>query len=298
VAEVHLDGVHLDDVHRDDVRVDVGVAGVGTGEVSVRGVPVRFVVVGHGERDVLLVHGSGAHRWWWYLVTPRLVAAGLRVIALDLSGHGESGHRPHYDAEVWGAELLAVLAEAGSTRPLAVGHSLGGRLTVLTAGAHPDAFAGLVLLDTPLRPPPSYRAAVAAGRLERPRRERRYPSRAEIVSRFRLVPTQPEPPAEVMRTLAEHGVRELAGEWTWRHDQGRMPAFYDPELLVAAGGLRLPLCYVYGGGSALVADDEAEFIRAHVPGEVRVVRVPDGHHHLALDHPAECAAAIIESAGR
>jgi pimeloyl-ACP methyl ester carboxylesterase len=265
------------------------------GEVVVRGVPVRYAVAGWGERDVLLVHGSGAHRWWWHPLVPHLVAAGRRVISFDLSGHGDSGHRPEYDAEVWGEEVLAVLAATGSARPLVVGHSLGGRLTLLTVAVHPDAFAGVVLLDTPLRPPPTYLAAVAAGRLQRTRRERRYPGRAEIMARFRLFPPQPDPPAEVLRTLAANGVREVDGMWTWKHDQGAFPAFYGPDLLAAAAAVRLPLTYVYGGSSALVDDDEARFVEAHVPGDVRVVRVEGGHHHLGLDRPAECAAAILEN---
>lgn len=266
------------------------------GEVVVDGVPVRFAV--HGPADgpeVLLVHGSGAHRGWWYLVVPHLVAAGLRVVAVDLSGHGDSGHRAGYDADVWGAELLAV---AGGRRPLLVAHSLGGRVALLTAAAHPDAFTGLVLVDTPLRPPPSYRAALAAGRLERrPREPRRHPDREDLVARFRLAPPQPHPPAEVMRTVAGHGVRERDGMWTWKHDQGGFPGLYGPGLLTAASALRLPLTYLHGARSALVDADEAEFVRALVPGGARVVAVAGGHHHLPLDRPAECAAVIVD-AGR
>jgi pimeloyl-ACP methyl ester carboxylesterase len=101
-----------------------------------------------------------------------------------------------------------------------------------------------------------------------------------------------------MRTVAVHGVREVDGMWTWRHDQRGLPAFYGPELLAAAAELRVPLSYVYGACSALVDDDEAAFVRAHVPGDVRVVRIEGGHHHLSLDRPAECAAAILESRAR
>lgn len=262
------------------------------GEVVVGGVPVRYAVDGPADwPPVLLVHGSGAHRGWWYLVVPHLVAAGLRVIALDLSGHGDSGHRDDYDAGVWGEELLAV---AGPGRPLLVAHSLGGRLGVLTAAAHPAAFAGLVLIDTPLRPPPSYQAALAAGRLRRrPREQRRHADREELVARFRLAPPQPHPPGEVMRAVAERGVRELDGMWAWKHDQGGFPGLYGPELLAAAAGLRLPVSYVYGAESALVNADEAEFVRNLVPGEVPVVPVAGGRHHLSLDRPAECAAAVV-----
>jgi pimeloyl-ACP methyl ester carboxylesterase len=262
------------------------------GEVVVRGVPVRYAVDGpDGGPEMLLVHGSGAHRGWWYLVVPHLVAAGVRVVALDLSGHGDSGHRADYDAGVWGEELLAV---AGQRRPLLVAHSLGGRVGVLTAAAHPDAFAGLVLVDTPLRPPPSYQAAAAAGRLQRrPREQRRHPDRDDLVARFRLAPPQPHPPAEVMRAVAERGVREVDGMWAWKHDAGGFPGLYGPDLLAAAATLRMPVSYVYGAESALVNPAEADFVQELVPGDVRVIPVAGGSHHLSLDRPAACAAAIL-----
>ena len=55
--------------------------------------------------------GGGAHAHWWTHVAATF-ARDLRVVALDLSGHGDSGHRDEYDIELWASEVMAVLALA------------------------------------------------------------------------------------------------------------------------------------------------------------------------------------------
>ena len=44
-------------------------------------------------------------------------ATSFRVLCLDLSGHGDSGHRAAYSLEQWTEEVMAVAAAAGSTAP-------------------------------------------------------------------------------------------------------------------------------------------------------------------------------------
>ena len=70
---------------------------------------------------------------------PPRFAAEFRVLAVDLSGHGDSGHRDGYSLEQWTDEVMAV-AEAGGIdgRPVVIGHSMGGFVTIATAARHAD----------------------------------------------------------------------------------------------------------------------------------------------------------------
>ncbi|TQM11200.1 alpha/beta fold hydrolase [Pseudonocardia kunmingensis] len=262
--------------------------------VEVDGAYVRFSVSGRGEQDVALVHGSGAHHGWWYRVVPAL-KDHWRVITLDLSGHGDSDHRERYDAATWGRDLLGVLDAAGSTRPLVVGHSLGGRVGLLTAATHPQCMSGLVLVDAALRPPPAF---LARENTRKPPVQRRYPTREDAMARFRLMPPQRQPADNVLATLAAYSVRETAEGWTWKHDHRGFPPLYDAEVAEAARTLRVPLGYVYGGDSGLVDDDAAALIGTLAPTEVPTIRVPGATHHVPVDAPLECARAIDEIATR
>ena len=63
------------------------------GEVAVDGAIVRFLAWGEpGRRGLVFVHGGGAHAHWWTHVAAKF-ADEYRVVAIDLSGHGDSGHR-------------------------------------------------------------------------------------------------------------------------------------------------------------------------------------------------------------
>ena len=66
-------------------------------------------------RGIVLVHGGAAHSRWWDHIGP-LLAADRRVVAIDLSGHGDSGRRESYSFDAWAGEMLAVAADAGHRR--------------------------------------------------------------------------------------------------------------------------------------------------------------------------------------
>ena len=86
-----------------------------------------------GRRGLVFVHGGGAHAHWWTHVAARF-ADEYRVLAIDLSGHGDSGHRPVYALEQWTDEVMAVAGAGGiDGLPVIIGHSMGGFVTIATA---------------------------------------------------------------------------------------------------------------------------------------------------------------------
>ncbi|MEV4285025.1 alpha/beta hydrolase [Nonomuraea bangladeshensis] len=104
---------------------------------------------GDAERPpLLLVHGWGtdSHQWSWHI--DALTAAGHRVIAPDLRGHGyssvpETGNTPRAMA----ADLKALLDGLGVRQVVAVGHSMGAQVVSVLAVEHPDRVRALVAVD-------------------------------------------------------------------------------------------------------------------------------------------------------
>ncbi|HVE84657.1 MAG TPA: alpha/beta fold hydrolase, partial [Myxococcales bacterium] len=123
-------------------------------EVEVEGCRVHYLRWGDPARPgLLLVHGGGAHAEWWSFLAP-LLTRGYHVAALDMSGHGDSGHRPEYPHQLWCREILAVARDAGmAAPPVLVGHSLGGLVSIVTAAQYGDQLAGAVIVDAPVRRP-------------------------------------------------------------------------------------------------------------------------------------------------
>jgi pimeloyl-ACP methyl ester carboxylesterase len=103
---------------------------------------------GGSGQAVVLLHGLASNARIWDGVAPRLAAAGPRVVALDLRGHGASDQPSSgYDFGTVGRDLEAALAGLGLERPVVVGHSWGANVALGYAADRPGAAAGLVLVD-------------------------------------------------------------------------------------------------------------------------------------------------------
>ena len=69
---------------------------------TVEGTSIAYRAWGdQADRSIVLVHGGAAHSRWWDHIAP-LLARGWRVVALDLSGHGDSGRRDSYSLDTSG----------------------------------------------------------------------------------------------------------------------------------------------------------------------------------------------------
>jgi pimeloyl-ACP methyl ester carboxylesterase len=103
---------------------------------------------GGAGQAVLLLHGLASNARIWDGVASRLAGAGLRVVALDLRGHGASDQPDGgYDFTTIGGDVAAALAGLGLERPLLVGHSWGASVALQLAADRPGTVAGLALVD-------------------------------------------------------------------------------------------------------------------------------------------------------
>ena len=107
---------------------------------------------------VLLIHGNCSSGAFWYPLLRHLPPT-LRVVAPDLRGYGTSKAAP-VDAtrglRDFADDVAALLDEpalfgARPTRPLVVGHSMGGGVAMQLLIDHPDRVAAL-LLESPVSP--------------------------------------------------------------------------------------------------------------------------------------------------
>src|SRR2546425_1671202 len=97
---------------------------------------------------VVLVHGWPLNRTIWSEVSPRLAASGIRVLAPDLPGCGESPplRTPSPRVEAYAAELATFLEAFGPHRFAVAGHSFGGYVALALAEASPHLVGGLGLV--------------------------------------------------------------------------------------------------------------------------------------------------------
>ncbi|MEJ3653151.1 alpha/beta fold hydrolase [Actinomycetes bacterium KLBMP 9759] len=126
-------------------------------------VAAREVVLGarHWPGDpagvpVLLVHGLASNARVWDGVAARLAAAGRRVLAVDLRGHGTSASVPDPPGSdptlVAAADLAWACDSLGWSRVVVAAHSWGANIALQLAADLPHLVVGLALVDGGWRP--------------------------------------------------------------------------------------------------------------------------------------------------
>lgn len=261
--------------------------------VTVDGCDIRYSRWGSPDRPgVVLVHGGAAHRHWWDHLGPLLMPA-YHVVALDLSGHGDSGRRPSYAAEQWADEVVAVAADAGMERgrpPIVVGHSLGGFVTIVTASRHGEALAGAVVIDAPVQRPDPESAEGEGGRAFKAPGV--YPTLDEALQHFSLVPRQPVLSPYVVDHVARTSLHATPAGWTWTFDprvfSGREPRGFSAEL----ASVRCRVAVFHGQLSELVTPDVNDYMNELLGRTAPFVEIPQAYHHLILDQPLAFLAAL------
>ncbi|WP_033346377.1 alpha/beta fold hydrolase [Catenuloplanes japonicus] len=97
----------------------------------------------------VLVHGAWHSGEVWDRVTPLLTAAGHRVFAPSLTGHGPTRDRmtPEVGLETYVGDIVTLLRAEDLHDVILVGHSYAGMVISGAAGAVPERIGRLVYLD-------------------------------------------------------------------------------------------------------------------------------------------------------
>ena len=250
------------------------------------GVPVAYRMWGSSQngRGIVLVHGGAAHSRWWDHIGP-LLTVDRRVIAIDLSGHGDSGRRESYSFDGWAREILAVAADAGLDAPIVIGHSMGGVVTLRLAALFGSRIEGAVVIDSPVRNPAPEQHAAQDRRVFR--ELRLYPSREAAIARFRPVPDQP-----VLGYIADHvaatSVRQVDGGWTWKWDP-RVFVLEPPRAPLTRLACRVALFRAEHG---IMSAEMSEIMYDRLGRVAPLIEIPAAGHHIMLDQPIALAAAL------
>jgi pimeloyl-ACP methyl ester carboxylesterase len=133
-------------VLRNDTRAHASTT-TPTQYLPVPGGTIAYDVTGSGP-VVICVPSIGDVRAEYRFLRPRLVAAGYRVVTMDLRGHGESSAGfDDYSTQAIGADILALARHLQAGPVTIIGCSKAGGSAVWAAGQAPDLIDRLVLIS-------------------------------------------------------------------------------------------------------------------------------------------------------
>lgn len=247
--------------------------------INIDGIKIHYEETGRPDgQPVLLMHG-----WGCTLETVRSIASaleqGLRVINIDLPGHGKSDEPP----SVWGIEEFTNLIEKFATilkldRPILIGHSFGGRIAILMSSR--NDVEKVVLID-------------AAG--IKPRRGIDYYWK---VYTFKLI-------KKMLLLLygKERGARKVE---SWRSKKGSsdyrnstpmmravMSKCVNEDLKSVMPMIKAPTLLIWGESDTATPIEDAKTMERLIP-DAGLVVFPKCGHYSFLDNPIGFKAVIRE----
>lgn len=175
-------------------------------------------------RPVLALHGWLDNAMTFSRLAPYL--EGLRIVAVDLPGHGLSAHRPAgvgYLLQDYVQDVLMAAEQLGWERFSLLGHSLGAIISVLFAAALPERVERLALIDgllpyttEPGETPEKLGNALRA-QLNLPNKRKPVYETVQQAAQARLKGVG-SVSMEAAELLAERGLMPIPGGYTWRSD--------------------------------------------------------------------------------
>jgi pimeloyl-ACP methyl ester carboxylesterase len=267
---------------------------------------------GDGAPPLVIVHGLRDHSHSFDDLAAAL-ADRFHVYALDLRGHGDSETTPYYAFGHFVLDLHNLIRALRLTRPVLVGHSMGGEVAAYYSGSFPAVPAKLVMIEGLGPPPLDMREEVrwfvdAFTRIDRAMAGP--PGLKDLEAAYRRL-------RERNPRLREDQARRLALLGTRAREDGMLEWKFDPMLCTLAltgpfdlefgmafwRRIEVPTLLVHGtesgefwrgkpGSVYLDADDLARRVGAFK--DARLLEIAGAGHMVHFDRPDELARAIRE----
>jgi pimeloyl-ACP methyl ester carboxylesterase len=246
---------------------------------------MRFHFLEWGRPDappIVLLHGGHQSAHSWDLVSLSL-ARHYRVLALDQRGHGDSewsrdvtysNHEMSLDAE-------AFIAAMAVDRPILIGHSMGGRNSLLLTRRSQHLLRALVVVDVGPEVSEKGRAAIA-GFVQA---AQEFDDLEHFVRKVREYDPY-RPRAHIDRTVKYNMLERADGKYISKCDSNprrlgivRGAGPQENITLEDARAFDLPVLLVRGADSNILEADAAERFAAALP-QGRLATVPNAGHNV------------------
>lgn len=223
----------------------------------------------------------------------------LHIIAPDLPGHGNSDWLPSgADYSIWSSidVIYDIITALG--RPVVIlGHSMGGAIGLLFAGAFPQLVSGYVALDsigpitTEAKQTPRQLAEAVQHRGNRPARSMSSEQQA-LDSRLKLAPAMT---AEAIRPIVVRNLQKNEAEFSWKTDPRlRLPSkvrLTEDQVTAFIEAISCPALMIRAS-HGIIPDDA--FSRRQASFAHLTTEVVQGHHHFHIEQQgAESTATLV-----
>lgn len=239
--------------------------------IEIDGVKLHYL--DSGEQDlppVIIMHGWGCNVDTVASIAD-LFKGKMRILNVDLPGHGKSTEPP----AVWGVEdftsmMEKFIKELGLRNPSLIGHSFGGRISILLSSRNSD-IDKVVLVD-------------AAG--IKPKRGFSYYRKVYSFKAMKQLLTLLLGKEKGMKKVEE--MRAKKGSSDYRNSSPRMRAVMsrciNEDLKYAMPSIKAPTLLIWGEEDTATPLSDAKIMKSLIP-DAGLVSFPGCGHYSFLDNP-------------
>ena len=253
--------------------------------VEVEGAKIHYLTWGDTKNPGLFfIHGFSANAHWWDFIAPAFIE-DYCVVAIDLSGSGDSDHRETYSQEMYANEIKAVCDEMDWESADFIAHSMGGSISLNATSIYPEIFKSLYLLDSIVILPPDKVRNYSSNR-SMIRADFIYEDEASAIESFRLIPPQPCRNEFLLNHIAINSYKQTEEGWLLKSDGKMMKTYQSKDLTETLMAIQCPIYIVYCLMSQIFTQEILDYTVyvGNIPPE-RVIGVPGTMHHLFVDDP-------------
>lgn len=251
---------------------------------------LNFQATGDGPALIIL-HGFLGSLDNWRTAGQRL-GTRFRVITLDLRNHGHSPHDPVMNYPAMAEDIHEFLDQQNIASAYFLGHSMGGKVAMQFATTRPQSVDKLIVVDiAPKSYPASHQSTLATLRnLDL----RSFKSFGEIDAA--LAPHIAS--ADIRQFLMKNLSREQNTGFSWRIDLEAISRNYVEltKSIVPKHTLAKPVCFIRGGRSDYLEDEDLPHIKRIFP-QATLVTIAHAGHWVHVDAAEQFFKAVTEFLG-
>lgn len=251
------------------------------------GLPVHVSDSKKGDNVIILLHGYLETLYIWDEFET-LLSTNMRVVSIDIPGHGLSASYPINTMENCASALICVMDKLNIDKAWLVGHSMGGYVAVEALKLFSNRFLGLIMINS----------------IPYADTEEKRESRDREISLIKHKKLQTIVKCSVENMFANENVNKFEEKIL---EISEIAEVHDPQGIVASlEGMKqredytdylskceLPLLFIFGDKDNFISLQTARDIQTKIPKATYFFLESSGHNSF-IEEPNKCAQKILQ----
>lgn len=238
-------------------------------------------IEGQGK-PLLIIHGFLGMSDNWKTLGTQFAQDGFQVHMIDLRNHGRSLHSEEFNYKLMVQDVLDYCKENNLDKVTILGHSMGGKVSMLLATLHPELIEKLIVADIG----PKYYA----------------PHHQDILEGlssvdFSLKPSRSEVEAILSKYIPDFGTRQFLMKSLYWKNPGELAFRFNlasfisnseniGDALPENAVFEKPTLFLRGDKSDYIKDEDCEGIKKQFP-DSEIVTISNAGHWLHAENPKD-----------